>query len=70
MRRQTQTEVGKNHLKERWQTKLEFSRKPTGTMQQLTDERRNQIEKGGDPRQKAADTLETMADSDGKKVEN
>jgi len=39
-------------------------------MQQLTDERRNQIEKGGDPRQKAADTLETMADSDGKKVEN
>jgi len=57
-------------LKERWQTKLEFSRKPTGTMQQLTDERRNQIERRGDAGQKVADALETMADSDGKKVEN
>jgi hypothetical protein len=47
-----------------------ISRKPAGTKRKLMDERRNQIERNGDTRQKPTETLGTMGDSDGWRVEN
>lgn len=59
-----------NQSEERWQTNLEISRKPAGTKQMLLEERKNQIERNGDTRLKPAETLGTMGDSDGWRVEN